>query len=594
MIKYGYNFGQDTSLADVERWCTLNWRPVFKTPNRVYHFKEFMKALFCQGDNPPLVWTPWTERRVDSVFLSYDQTRAVDTNFVVWWGPSAVGKTTDAAAIILAYFFLRPKDTTALVCSTISDQLDKGIWGECMRLYGSLGSFPFVVKPSSHSITIKADSETNIKDAQAGIFGVAVQKGSYEETKAALSGRHRPFVIRFADEMQGQKEVVVESFENAKGGTTEAYFIGAGNPDSWMSVLGKYSIPKDGNVNAVSMDMDRWQTKDGHVEFFNGLKSPAIAEPKKYHMLLNQSQIDDTRRTKGENHPLFWQQRIGFVPPEGMLSVIMSEAFVMQYHMTAKPQWRGFYRTFAALDPAFSASGDDPVLTPFSVGWLLHGAFGIAFHDPIVLNIKAGRDKSSTHNLALDVKTNCEALGLKPRDLAVDTTGMQSMFVDTLEDLWGKGIHRVSFSSAISDLPDDVEEVIAAKKIYYRRVDQLWGCVAALGRRNQIRGLSEIAAKQFAARLLIKQTPLQLETKKEMKSRTGYSPDHADSVAVAVDYVREVLGVIAGGTDPADTRKRAEEAQRSLDSRQDDYTMSDEDQLVEIAGEGQLNEFQEP
>ena len=579
--------------VDIERYCCLNWEKNLGTPHWVFHFKEFMKLLFCQGDKPPLVWTPWTERRVNSVFLNTEAEKPITTNFTIWWGPSAVGKTTDAAAIILAYWFLRPQETTCLVCSTISDQLDKGIWGETVRLYGEHAPhMPFVVKPSNHSITLKADADTNIKDAQAGIFGVAVQRGSYEETKAALSGRHRPYVIRFVDEGQGQKEVVVESFENAKGGTTEAYFIMAGNPDSWLSVLGKHSIPKNGNVNSVSMDMDRWETKEGHVEFFNGLKSPGVEDPKKYPFLLSQGQIDDTRRTKGEDHPIFWQQRVGFVPPEGLLSVMMSEAFIMQHRMMEKAEWHGYYRTFAAVDPAFSSGGDDPVFNAFSVGLFMDGTYGIYFHEPIVMTIKAKKDKSSTFNLAMDIIANCKALGLHAKDLAMDTTGMQNMLADAVEDNWERGIYRCGFSSAISELPDDVDETVEAKKLYNRRVDQLWGCVAAFGKRGQIRGLSDTAAKQFAARLLIKQVPLQLEDKKSMKARSGYSPDFADVVAVAADYVREVLNFLAGGMDPM-AKKRKNEEQSGLDREEAQYNMSDEDQIQQMSGEGMLNEFQE-
>ena len=571
--KYGKDFPVGDDLS-IEIWAFNNWSVKCGTSNRLTHFKAAMKLLFSSGPKPPLIWTPWTDRRIDSFFN--------DKQFAIWWGPSAIGKTMDAAAIALTYFIMAPTETTVVVCSTTRDTLEKNIWGKINKLYAECSvTLPFVVLPSSFSITNPPREGEKAKDIESGIFGVAVLRGTYQEAYANLSGRHNRRMVRIVDEMQGTKEVAVDTWENAKGGATEAYFLGMGNPDSWLSVLGKYSMPKDGNTKALGLNTESWETKQGYCEFFNGLKSPGIAEPKKYPFLLNQKQIDETRKNRGENHPIYWQQRIGFVPPEGLLPVVMTETFIMQYKMMQGVTWWSDYKTYAALDPAFSTGGDDAVLTPFSIGRFYEGGYGIFFHPQIVLPLKMSSEKAMTYTLAHDVKAQCEQLGVRPHQFACDTTGMQKMFADILENEWGKGIHRVGFSSAVSNLPDDITGELSSKQAYHRRVDELWGSVAAFGRFGQIRGLSEEAAQQFSARLIVKQIPLTLETKKEMKEHAGRSPDHADSVAVAIDYVRNVLGLLPGGSDPSGSHRTEPHSQANdLDSGDNLYSLSDEMQVA--------------
>jgi len=576
--RYNCAFEDATDDLSVEIWAYNNWSEKLKTASRLVHFKNAMRLLFCQGNRPALVWTPWTDRRVESFFN--------EKHFCTWWGPGATGKTTDAAAIALTYFLMHPNETTITVCSTTREMLEARIWGEIMRLYTSLPGLPFTLTPSRFSITVPQSEEIqNTKNIKAGIFGVAVLRGTAQEALSNLSGRHNRYCVLVVDEMQGTKEVAVDAMENIRSGAIEAYFLGMGNPASWFDVLGKYSMPKNGNTKSIGLDWDSWETKEGYCHFFNGLKSPAITEPKKYPFLLKQSDIDRTKRAKGENHPLFWQQRIGFVPPEGILPVMMTATYIMQYRMMDQPEWASAYTTYAALDPAFSSDGDDAVLTPFSIGLMTNGLTGIWFHEPQVIPIQLKADQSMAYTLARDVRDRCKSMGIVPSQFAADTTGMQKLFADILENEWGRGIYRCGFSSAVSDLPEDVDGDQSAKQAYHRRVDELWGSVAAFGRYGQIRGMSTEASQQFSSRLIVSNTPLKLETKKEMKNHFGRSPDHADSIAVAIDFIRMRLGLLAGGGMQHDGSRQEAVARNDIDSREDNYTLSDEQQFAETVAD---------
>lgn len=586
-VKYHQRFqaqgGEEASDLSIETWCFKHWKPAMGTPNRAWHFKQAMRMLFYTGPNAPLKWTPWTDRRVDSVFGN-------EKHFTIWWGPAAAGKTTDAAAIALTYFLMDPANTTVTVASTTREMLEARIWGEVVRLYTYRAELKgqYVLKESAWSITIPANAEAEqARNVKAGIFGVAVLRGTSQEALANLSGRHNQYCLLIIDEMQGTKEVAVDAFENIQAGCVEANFLGMGNPSSWLDVLGKYSLPKTGNTKSLNLEMDCWETREGWCHFFNGLKSPGVTDPKAYPFLLNAAQIARSKLSKGEHHPLFWQQRIGFIPPEGLIDVMMSENFLMQNRMLETVEWAGAYRVFASLDPAFSTGGDEAIFTLWRIGSYTDGTYGLLVEKQIPIQLRI-TDKALTYQLAADVIAQCNFHGIRAPQLAVDTTGMQGMFVDILESEWKqKGVYRCSFSSKVSDLPDDIDEALASKKVFHRRGDQLWGAAVAFGRRQQLRGITLEAAQQFAARLMVGQAPLKMETKKEMKEHFGRSPDHADSIAVGLDYAREVLGFLAGGSDPDRTEeRRGRNGSTDIDSDENLYTLSNEEQLMQDANMG--------
>ena len=546
MKHYGLNFtdgDRPPSELSVELACFRNFekfskRQNFKSPGRVHHFKRAVQILFCEGPNPPYIWTPWDDRRVEG-FLN-------PKKFTTWWGPGASGKTTTAAAFAITYWLAAPDQTTVGVCSTTREMLEKRIWGEMLRLYQAVDELPGMLVPSKWKILLGDQNSKN------GMFGIAILRGTMKEALGNLYGAHNRYVLLIVDEMQATREAAVEAKENMSAGADEFIFLGIGNPESRLDPLGKYSAPIDGqgreNWNLISTENDEWKTKNGICQFFNGLKSPAIAEPLKYRFLLNKKQIDQTRETKGADSPIFWSQRIGFIPPEGLLPTVMSESFIMQHHAMEKMEWLDTYETGAALDPAFSAEGDDAILTPFSWGNMKDGRTGILFWPQIVIPLKIGNAVSMTTMLMRDIRDTCTRLGVSPDRFALDCTGMQRMLADLLDDDWGK-VHRVQFGGKASELPLSEKDPTKAKDRYRNRVAELWFSVSEFIRFDQVRGLSDEAAKEFCQRLVPdrQQIVLGMESKKDMKARTGRSPDYADSVAVAIDFIRVALGLLPGG-----------------------------------------------
>jgi len=542
MNKYGLEFSTDSGIPtdlSVELSCFRNYaelckRPGFEKRGRAFHLKNAIKTAFCQNEKGPFVWSPWDDARVEG-FLN-------DKNFVTWWGPAASGKTTSAAAIALCFWLAKPDQATVVVCSTTREALEQRIWGQILRLYQSVDGLPGTLIQSKFKIVLGAENTLN------GLFGVAILRGTMKEALGNLSGKHNRYVLLIVDEMQATREAAVEQKENMAAGADEFRFIGIGNPESRLDPLGKYSEPKKGWNSISYMESESWETREGLCQFFSGLKSPGITEPKKFPFLLSKKQIDRTREARGENSPIFWSQRIGFIPAEGLLPTVMSETFIMQYHAMDQMTWLDTYETYAALDPAFSAGGDNAVLSPFSVGNMKDGRTGIYFWPQVKLQLKIGGEKSMTTTLMRDIRDTCTKMGIGPERFAMDCTGMQRMLADLLDDEWGK-IYRCLFSTSASEIPISINESTKSKERYKNRVAELWFSVSDFIRFDQLRGLSVEAAKEFCQRLVPdrNQVVLGMESKKDMKKRTGYSPDHADSVAVAIDYVRVVLGIIPGG-----------------------------------------------
>jgi len=472
----------------------------------------------------------WTERRVRT-FCS--------ESFFTMWGPSSAGKTTDMAAIVLIHWLSAPHFTTCTVCSTTRPSLTQRIFGEIVRLYKSLDNPPGEYKKAQTAIILGDDNSKN------GIFGVAVLIGTVDEAMGNMIGKHNRRNVLVVDEMQATREAAVAAVSNLQGGE-DFHFVGIGNPTSRTDPLGRYSEPV-GGWGSINMGMEEWPTKWGKCLFFDGRKSPAIKEPHKYPYLLKKADIEQRIKWYGENSPRYWSQTIGFIPPEGLLRTLFAESFFVKYHCKEKVVWANGYKTLSSLDPAFALGGDRCVQRFARFGKDTTGTFVIEFQEPIIIPLEMSEAEPMNFMTARKVKENCLAHGVDPQDFGMDISGTQTALADIIESEWARGIMRVQFGGAPTNLPISMEENVTAKERYANRVTELWQTFYQFGRYGHIRGLDDDTIREFCSReLLEKLNPVCIEPKSLMKVRTERSPDFADAAVIMTALVRERLGITPG------------------------------------------------
>ena len=576
MIEYGHEFIDGTSMISIHLWCYRNWEPNTNCfLEKHEHFRKAIEMLWPEqmpGGDKGYIWSEWAERRLMSWCY---------TEFQTWWGPSSSGKSTDAGVFVLTDWLSAPDKTTAMVISTTKDMLEKRIWREIVRFHSMYkGKLPG--NAFKHSIVYEdPESDAGINTIN-GIFAHAVQKGSVAQAMGNIVGIHNDHNILIIDEMQATREAAVEAYDNLSTGKSSK-FLGMGNPVSRLDPLGRASEPRKG-WHSISPLVDEWETKRGKTLYFDGLKSPALKDPKKYFFLLNQKQIDMMMKDPGEDSPRFWSQRRGFVPPEGLVETVLTEAFISKFQIMQPALWKNDYQTYIGCDPAFSSGGDSCIVSPFKVGIMTNGMTGVEFMTPITVNLKISTGEPKTYYLAGEIIKILNEFNITPSKMAMDCTGAQRTLADVIEMEWYKiktnkehvdataidypHIHRVDFGGKASDMVVSVSDRKKASECYRNKVTELWYMMREFVRNDQVRGLGVVATREFCSRNLDEKLSdsrnmIKVETKRDMKARTGgKSPDTADACVTALDYMRIILGIqpgtgntiITGGFNTQDVR----------------------------------------
>ena len=538
--KYGQRWEGETKLHSIELWAYRNYEESSKTIPRSEHMLNAIKMLWPEkmpsGGRGHII-SKWTIRRVkawcESTFKSGDE------NFMTWWGPSSVGKSADAAVIALVHWLSAPSETSITICSTTGKMLERRIWNDIIKYHRMVPGIPGTHYSTKFAIILGDDNSRN------GIFGIAVQKGTVEEAVGNIVGVHNTYNVLIIDEMQATRQAAVEAFDNLSTGK-EAKFLGMGNPISRMDPLGRASKPKHG-WDSISTEDEQWETVKGKTLFFDGRKSPGVDDPNRFFFMLTQAQIEAMRKDPGEDSPRFWSQRIGFVAPEGLSNNIFTEAFVVMHKMQDKPVWSGAQIDIGALDPAFTTGGDAAILSHAKIGILNSGLVGVWFQPAIQINLKVTSGVTLEYDLVRQVIQKCKSLDISPNHFGLDCSGTQTALAAILEHEWGQPVVRIQCGGAASDTQSEVGDERKASDIYTNKVTELWYSMRKFAIHGQIFGLDDDTVVEFVSRMMDNsKSKICVETKHEMRLRTGASPNKADAASMVLEVARVKFGTIPG------------------------------------------------
>ena len=506
------------------------------------HLYKAIEALFTKSQFTP---HPWWEIQAHS--WTYD-------TFALWWGAAGSGKSHSLGLLVLLDFLAAPECTYSLLASTSKEMLARRSFAFVVKYLSYLKTnrqfeVPFKFVPSKMVVIPESADEEEISNLQHMIVGVAVQQGTESEARANLQGVHTRYVRAVFDELSGMRSAAMESRHNLSQ-CFDFRLFGACNPESIYDEAGKYSTPLAG-WNSVSLDSLEWETPWGKVYRFDGLRSPGIKEPEKYPFLPTQKYVDNILKANNGNMdaPAIWTFLRAFPPPQGTERTVLTEGMVKAYNMLEPITFRDSYIKVAALDPAFTADGDDCKLLIGRVGMSTQGVMTLLYDREYNIDIRASDPRPVTEQITTRVVEILKEEDVSDEYVAVDDSGTQSV-ADALAMKYGNRLVRFNYAGKPPDLPVSISNPELASKKYKNIVTWCYYTVKEYGERGQIKGLPRAAAEEMCKRRVgTKQQPHQLESKKEHKKRLGgRSPDSGDCCAMMAGLCRLKIGLVPGAT----------------------------------------------
>lgn len=513
---YGREFPPGTDRASIELLAFSGRVPEPLT--RFEHLQNAIELIWNEKFPGTYIWNDFSERLLREF---------CDEKWVTVTGAGATWKTTSAAIYALASWYSAPRDTVVICTSTTLDGLRRRIWKEISRFYRLRPAFGNMVQSRNCIQFIKGQDD-------AGIFGLATDKGEVEKAIGKIIGFHAPRMIVIVDEMPYTPEAIVEACVNLESGARKFQFIGLGNADDQLDPHGRMCEPKNG-WDSISVDSEKWQTKRGTCVHLDGLKSPNVTAGKNiYPGLMTQQDLDNTIEFYGVESPQFWQMRRGFWAPEGIQKTVLSMPMIVKSRAQEQAVFDTSYIAGASLDPAFE--GGDRCVLRFGKCGLMDGRKVLSLGEIIFVKTVQSVDDPIHYQIVRQVKEECLRRGVSPQYFALDSTGEGGGLASIFQREWSREILCVEFGGRPGKRPVSQTNPKRADQEYDRRVTDLWFFFRLLLLGEQIKGLDNETASEFCRRWYDMKGPyIAIETKAKMKERTRKSPDLADNAVIMAE-----------------------------------------------------------
>lgn len=520
---YGLNFPTSDQAA-IELWCFHNNPPLGL--GKYQHLHNAIDLTWNKYVPNTYIWNDWSE---------WMQRTFAEHPWSTVTGPAASWKTTSAGLFGLARFYSSPKDTVVIVTSTTLDGLRRRVWKEISHFHRLRPLFGHMVQ-SRNCIQYRKGHD------DAGIFGLATDKGEIDKAIGKIIGFHAPNMVVIVDEMPYTPEAIVEACVNLETGAKSFQFIGLGNADDMLDPHGRMSEPVAG-WDAVDVESSEWKTRRGVCIHLDGLKSPNITDKtKNYPGLLTQADIKTTTDVYGVDSPQFWQMRRGFWAPEGITKTVLTMPMILRSNSFSDCSFDQEVIPVAGLDPAFE--GDDRCVLRLAKCGKVQGKMTLRLERKVFIKVKVKPDDPTHYQIVRQVKEICNNEGVTPYYFGLDSTGEGGGLASIFQREWAREILCVEFGGRPSKHPVSTTNPKPADQEYDRRVTELWFFFRLILLNEQIRGLDPESAMEFCRRWWDLRGPyIVLETKAKMKDRTRRSPDIADADVVTAQVAHARCGL---------------------------------------------------
>lgn len=513
-------------------------------------------------------WNYWTERRFKAHCEAW--------NFISYAGGANIGKSYDAAKIVLLWWWANPRKRGVVVASTTLESVSARIWGYVTKLISkSKVKFPFqYLGGQSPKILYPAKRSGNeIRDTIHGMFAIAAKKGNDESAISSWIGRHPDDgLMMILDEATDIPVSLVKALPNLESGGNPFQCVAIGNSLSVFDLHGSLSTPlegwdkivpkKDSKGDIIPIIPSEWRTtqKNGICLFFNAYDSPAIHEtdPEKKKLLgkifITEEKLKEKEETLGKTSDLFWRFVIGFWRSESTDSTVISRKFIEDYRIFRPAEWSGLHplSICCGLDPAFSTGGDDCILRLAILGQTIDGSIVLDFRRDELkfkLQIRVDSNDSAEMQIAKQTIAILDRFGGRLPHLCVDANGQGRALGEVIKLQAQELVPPTKiYSTKGGNVPKNSFDVTV------RTAHEMWFAFRNFIQHEQIRGLDDEAIQQLTTRLeKIEGQKKVLESKKEYKTRMSainpawaHSPDSADAAALCLQSAMIHFGFAPG------------------------------------------------
>ncbi|HNR70431.1 MAG TPA: hypothetical protein PKJ00_03505 [Verrucomicrobiota bacterium] len=535
-----------------------------------FHFRRLMQILW-----PELLWESngyknyWAEECLKAY---------VSTQWLGVLGCAAAGKSAFFGAIALADWYCRPHDTTVMVTSTDLKALELRIWGMIKKYHkNAVQRCPWlpghIIEGKQMLLADSRDEAEEGRDFKAGIVAIATKKGSQYVGIGSWVGVHSPRIRMIADELALMNRAFLDSASNLSK-CPDFKLVGIGNPSETTNAHGILCEPHP-DIGGWEGGIDQEpKTKTWKTRFPNGmaLQLPGSDSPNMqagpdeeppFPFLMTRKQMEDDAAIWGKDDWRFSMMNDAKMPRGQGSRRVITRQMCVKFGAFEPPNFRDTRRrSIAFLDAAYRGSGGDrcvfgelqfgPEVVPqdntMNISALADGTWHndrfrniIALIDLVVIPISGepGADSPEDQIVGFVMK-ECNKRGIPASDFFYDA-GMRTSLVTAFSRLWSPEVESIDFGGKPSDEYVSAEINKKCSEYYNKFVTELWFNVRLAIESGQFRGMTEELCREFSMRewKMTSNNRIEVETKAEMKVKSGRSPDLADAVAAGVYGARK-------------------------------------------------------
>jgi hypothetical protein len=510
-------------------------------------------------------------------------------------GAASMGKSFPVGLWVYLDWCSAPHCTSSWVATTTLGASEDRIWGIISKLWKCAAVQFGKLIDYRHMIVWGGASNDEDKDYRNAIKALAFQSGN-EGQKAidTTRGRKNDRVRLALDELPEMELGAITAKVNLSA-NNDVTFIGIGNPSAGDNPHTRWAMPSGAsNFDSVSPDMDKWETGTGVCLFYNGMRSPNFAapasEPSPFPFLMDRKKQEIMlKQCYGDENAIdYVRNAIGWWPKSGFAQTILTADLIRNADTNEEPLWdsEGFTKV-AGFDTAFTVGGDRCVLTIAKLGFVRGTRNRVMWlESQKVIQLSANAAAEFEIQLATEVVTLCRAAGVQPSKFGMDVSGDGGRVGQAIIREWLRFDSSGASIALISSMGKPTDRLAAevdkrpCKDVYDRLVSEYYySCYHAFKSRVLfgVDPASDLARELCLRRYTIKNKKIAIETKDELKGRTGYSPDLSDSLIYALEMARRNGLVFIGNDKAVPTNRFWARDEKPVESFSDDDSYSSDD-----------------
>lgn len=512
---------------------------------------------------------------------------------VVLAGAASMGKSYPVGLWIYLDWCAAPHCTSSWVATTTLGAAEDRIWGIISKLWKSARHRIGKLVEYRHMIIWGGASNDEESDYRNAIKALAFQAGN--EGKKAIDttrGRKNDRVRVALDELPEMEPGAISVRANLSS-NNDKVFIGIGNPSAGENPHTRWCLPKGGsNFDSVNAEMDEWETATGVCLFYNGMRSPNFQapedEPSPFPFLMDRRKQQDILRVcyGDENATEYVRNAIGWWPKTGFVQTIITPDLIRNADTLMEPLWNpGSVVKLAGFDTSFTAGGDRCVLTIGKMG-KIRGTESTALYlqSQHVIQISAAQKEEFEIQLAAQVVDKCIKADVKPKHFGMDVSGDGGRVGQAIIREWLRFDSDASNIELISSMGKPTDRIAAdvdrrpCSEVYDRLISEYWYAAYHGFRSRVLYGVdsaSNLSRELCLRRYTLKNKKISVETKDDYKSRTGFSPDEADSYLYLIQMARKYGLQFIGSDKQVPTNRFWAREEKQVLTENDEYSSDD-------------------